>query len=279
MVDVDEMTERGRYLMRMFATSGYKTLYKPIFGTPQFPFWLIIQCLYSCYVVHRSFLRKPRTPPMIVKQIVVSFCMVFLPREIFAFMFSKLSPIIHNPLSIVCFVLVALAMNFFPFDVFYKATNSMYSLLGLLMGLNQTRFFTLILRSVKGMSSVKLVPIALLFTVMDQLIEISLRTLFKGNETKMSNLTTVFRTSVFSGVFWLATHDNLLSPYIGRYQIYVPALILGLVLGIANGTAILNNSEIDYELSNANKNASRTPSRNQSRAATPRRSDMRLSKM
>ena len=273
MVDVAEVVERVKYLILVFTTSGYKILYKPIFGTPQFPIWFLIQCVHSCYIAHRVFLNKPKTGQTFAKEIFMSFAMVFFPRELFALVFSKLSPILHNPLSIAVFFVVSFAMNFLPFEIFYKVTTTLYSLLGLLMGFNQTRFFTLILRSVKNVSNIQLVPTALFFTVLDQIIEIGLRTLFNGEETNMSNPKTVSRTCIFSCIFWLATHDNWLSPYIGKYHVYIPALLLGLSIGIANGAAVLNRSGYKRERIPSKKLASSSASSKSSRCTTPHRLD------
>lgn len=224
-----------------FRGGGFKDVYKLVFGSPQFPFWFTIQAIWSCYAVRLSLMKKAQTGALVWKQLISSALLTFLPRELFAFLFHKLSPILHNPSIIGIFFAVFALFAYSPMDIFYKITSVLYYFVGLMQGLNQARLFSLIVRSTKNYNSLQMVAVAILFVVLDQMLEILLRTLLtKGEETKVSNRLTIFRTAIISLLFWLITHKNPLSKYIGVYQIYIPALIYSFVLGLLNSSAILD---------------------------------------
>ena len=227
--------------IRDFKNGGFKDIYKLIFGSPQFPFWFTIQAIWSCYVVCLSTMKQRRTIMLWIKQLIISAMLTFLPRELFAFIFHKLSPILHNPSRIGIYLVVFMLLTYSPMDIFYKITNVLYYFIGLMQGLNQARLFSLIIRSTRNYNSFQMVSIAILFVIMDQLLEIITRLLVtKGEETKVSNRLTIFRTGIISLLFWLITHNNPLTKYIGLYQIYIPALIYSFVLGLLNSSAILD---------------------------------------
>ena len=230
-------------LWTQFVKGGYKAIYIPIFGTPQFPVWFVVQATWACYVVHRSCLRKPKGFFMWIRQAILAFAMTFAPREIMALVLRKQSPIAHNPISVGIFAAIFVVLTLCPYNIAYKILSFLYPVIGFLQGYNQTRLFTLCLRSLKGFANVQTVPIALGFTVSDQIIEFMLRPLFSGVETKMSNPGTIFTTCVSATVFWLGTHENQFTESIGLYPIQIPALVLGLILGISNAISIFGQTD------------------------------------
>lgn len=227
-----------------FIESGYKELYKSIFGTPQFPFWFALQAIWSCYVVHRSTNHNKKTFTLLMRNLLISALMSFAPRELFAYLFHKRSPILHNPVSFFIFFGIYLSIALCPYDIIYKILSVLYYFIGFLQGANQNRFFTLIFRIQKEISQLYLIPIAMLFTTMDQLIELIFRPILDGEETKMSNITTIIRTWIFSFVFYISTYQNFATDFIGKYDIHITALVLSFALGLFNAAAILN---FDYQ--------------------------------
>lgn len=41
-------------LFKFLQSSNFQNIYKTIFGTPQFPFWFLIQAFWECYIIKRS---------------------------------------------------------------------------------------------------------------------------------------------------------------------------------------------------------------------------------
>lgn len=160
---------------------GYLDCYKLLYGTPQFPYWFIFQACYSCYVTHKSIESLRKTPNLFFRQLIIAFCMTFAPREIFAFAFKKLSPIKHNPQSIIIFLGIYGLICIKPI---YKIINFFAKLIGMAQGVNVARFFTLALRNIKGIPAELILPIAIIFSVMDQLIEFIFSTIFKTKNLK-----------------------------------------------------------------------------------------------
>lgn len=198
--------------------------------------------------------------------------LVFIPRELFAYVANRPSPLSEHPASVLIVVAAFFVIETCPHDFIYRFLDGLYAVLGLAQGLNQTRFLTRMLEKFTKVNPVLQIVVVFSFLILDQVIEIIARRLMKGEETKMSNFTTIFRTVVFSLVFWISTQKNFLTPYVGKYSMEIPALILALVLGIANATAILNP---EYEPLSVNVNKytnrrSQTPV-DESAPATPRR--------
>ena len=200
---------------------GYKDIYRVIFGTAQFPYWFTAQAIYACYAVKKSFARKPRTFSFFMRKLLLSFAMTFTSREIFAFTFKKLSPLQHNPITAGIFLLVFLLMNSTPFDAVYKLTGFLFYFVGLAQGFNQTRYFTLIIRNIKKykeFAGPRVLPVAIGFAVLDNAIELFLRPLLGGEETRVTNASLIFRSAIVMVVFWVSTNYNYFTQWIGIYN-------------------------------------------------------------
>ena len=221
-----------------FTKDGYIDLYRIIFGTPQFPCWFTLQAIWSCYVVHRSTQYHKKTLSLLIYNLLISALMSFAPRELFAYLFQKNSPIINNPSMLLIFLGIYFAIALCPYNIVYKILSVLYYFIGFLQGANQTRFLTLIIRI--QISPFYLISVAILFTVMDQLIELVFRQIMDRDETMMSNISTLIRTCLFSLIFYLSTYQNYITKFIGKYDIHITALILAFALGLFNAAAILN---------------------------------------
>jgi hypothetical protein len=245
-MDMNDQSFLGRYWSQLlqvyseFTGGGYLHIYKLLFGSPPWPFWFCIHAVWCCAIVHRSCLHTPRSVANHLKQLLLSAMMALGSRELYAVVFARPSPILNNLFLFPCFLAIFALMNAVPFDLFYRLVSLgiVHYFISLWEGFNQTRYLTFILRADKS-KSWKQLPIALGFVVMDQVIEFLTRPLLSGEETPMSNGPTIFRTYMFSVVFWLATNQNPLTKYIGQWDIRLSALTLGFVLGIANAFSML----------------------------------------
>lgn len=157
-------------------------------------------------------------------------------------------------------------MTFSPYDIIYRFINVIYYFIGFLQGFNQTRLFTLLLRSKSTLEPQFLVPIALFFTISDQVIESIFRLIFRADATQMSSFGTIIRTSIFSGLYWLSTNNNMFTKYIGIYQKISATLTFAVVLGASNALAIIPSSST---LSNNPPPPPQTPNRNRDDGMTP----------
>lgn len=240
LINMNEFFSVFQPRLQHFKSTGYIELYKIIFGTPQFPYWFTLQAIWSCYVVHRSTKHHKKTFSLWLRNLLISAAMSYAPRELFAYLFHKHSPITNNPQMSLVFLGIYLSISLCPQNIVYKILTVLYYFIGFLQGANQTRFFTLIVRVQKEISPFYLILIAMLFTIMDQLIELVFRPILDGDETKMSNFSTMARTCLFSIIFYLSTYQNYLTKFIGKYNIHVTALVLAFTLGLFNASAILN---------------------------------------
>ena len=163
--------------------------------------------------------------------------MTFAPRELFAYLFHKKSPIQNNQQILIIYAVIYLLMTLSPFNIFYKLVNLFGYVLSMIQGANQVRLLTLILRVTKNDKYSLL--IANIFTFMDLVIEIVLRPLYNGENTDMSSPGIIFKCFLFSTFYDLLTNRNRFTIYIGIYQHYVPALLLALCFATINSSAYL----------------------------------------
>lgn len=203
------------------------TVYKLVFGTAPFPFWTVVQILWSVYVVQHSYHFKKRTSLQILYELVVSFIMVFATREMAAICFDKPSPIAHHPLSIVIFLFVFSLFELFNLSSKLHQTGIDFAI-QFLQSFNQLRLFTLFLRTVHLFDGVPLLAISLILSSLDQILEFIFRYSFKGNETGGSNWKTISSLYIFFSIYWFCVH-------IIRTRVITTALISGYFHGLICG--------------------------------------------
>lgn len=219
-------------------------LYRDLFSTKQFPFWFSIRALWCIYVVHRSNVGPRRSFGRkfmnVIVQFVVSSMMTFLPREAIAYIFKRQSPILANTECIPLYLSLFLIVNVSPFDIVFKVLNAFYFVLGLLQGVNQAKLFTMIIKWLahltKSNSAFQFITFAVGFTVMDQFIEMISRFLTKARETPMCNFSSVLKTTFMCSFYWMITHRNRFTQYIGLYPEMQAQIMLALGIGIMNAT-------------------------------------------
>jgi hypothetical protein len=219
---------------RQFAKGGHVEIYKYIFGSPQWPYWFGAQCVWSCFVVRRSWLGQPRTIINCVKQFIVASLMTFASREVFAVFLNGSSPIRAHPQTVGIFAAVFFIITFSPFDVVFKVLNFAPQLVSFVQAFNVMRYFTLILRKTKSLDDAKLLPVSVGFVVLDQFLEIVLRGFLSGVETSLSNGRSVVLTSFATIGWWLATRRTHFTKWMGLYDPNSSALVAGFVLWFVN---------------------------------------------
>lgn len=228
-----KIADQYRTAMQQFTSYGYLEYYKFLYGTSQFPYWFLIQAVFSCYVVNKTIENIRKTKLLYAQQLLTAFLMTFMPREIFAHMFKKLSPIKHNPQSIIIFLGIYSLMCI---PQIYKIINFFAKIVGMGQGVNIARFFTLALRNIKGIPVQLILPASVIFSVMDQLINLLFRTVYKQKDAEICNKNTILRASIINTIFWLFTHRNYFTQYIGIHSLHFSALILALALSTSNST-------------------------------------------
>lgn len=250
---IDNIKYKVMNSLLYFAIKGYKQPYKLIFGTPQFPFWFCIQCIYSCYIVTRSTIKSKLTFSKILKTLICTALMVFAPRELFAYVSNKKSPIQNNQQIVIYYAVIYFLMILpAPFNIFYKLVHYLGYFLAIVEGANQARFLTLILRVVKNNSYSLLYANA--FAFMDLAIEMIMRPLSNGENIGLSSIGIIFKGLLFSTFYELTTNRNKYTIYIGLYKHYIPALLLTACYAIINSTAYIR--QVLAKKHNKNNNVS-----------------------
>lgn len=223
----------------LFLGGGYKEVYLSLFnwGT-QYPFWHVIQVIWCLYVVHRSYRRKGKTFLSLFIRFFVGGIMTFAGREIVNISVLNYSPIQEYKSTWISYIIIYLLYEFTPYELFFLIVNRFYHVLGLFQGINQMRFLVFIL------STIPLTPRGITFTflfpVIDLIAEIGWRRVVGGDPTPMSNLTTILRTEIISGILILLITKTSLTPYIGMHDVCIPALIASVVQGAWNASEILH---------------------------------------
>jgi hypothetical protein len=206
--------------------------YKIVFGSAQFPVWFIAHSVWCCTLVHRSYIRKDRSTLNSLKQLITSAAMVFASRELSAFLLRKGSPVLENPLLPPIFLAVFILITSMPWDLFYKIVTfaGISNWNAMLEGFNQIRYFTLILRLAKSGSFWQKVQLAIMLVVLDQMIEMTLRWIFGGDETPLSSPGNLLFTMLALGGYILATKRVFDIEYLGKANPHTAALTIGLIL-------------------------------------------------
>jgi hypothetical protein len=223
--------------LREFMKGGYHEIYKYIFGSPQWPFWFVVQCVWSCYVVRRSCSRQSRTVMNCVKQIFVACLMTFGSRELFGFLWKRPSPIRTHPEALGIFSVVFFVMTFSPFNVVFKVITFATLPLGLAQSFNVMRYYTLMHRAAKTLDRLNRLPVSVGFAVLDQVLEILLRGFLSGVETRLSNGQSVIITSFATVGWWLSTRRTKFTKWVGLHDANLSALVAGFILGVANSAS------------------------------------------
>ena len=240
--------ERVKGSLSFLSTAGTKEVFLTIYKTPQFPFFFVIQTLWCCYFVKKSFIfsEKPKQSHdkkiiRLILQFVLSLVLVFSSRELVAILTHKKSPLRSNPKQMFVFIIIFGLFNFIPYSIFYRIIDVLYYFLGLLQGFNQMRLFlhtiaysnTGNIYQTNGMKYC-LATISIIF---EYVVESSIRRIIKTAETNVSNTRAILKTVIISIIYCFLINSATTKPYLVKD--HLGDLILGACLGISNAAVIL----------------------------------------
>ena len=229
--------------------AGPKEVFRLINDSNQFPFFFVIQAIWCCYVMKKSYNQSKKTDQSAQKNFAkLNFCflvalvMTFSSRELVAVITKRnASPIRSKPLQIPIFVLIFALMNFIPFDIIFKIVDVMYYFLGLLQGFNQMRLFLRVIEySKKGnlyQTNFQSYFIATGAIIFEYVIECSMRRIIRTSPTKVSNGRAIIRTVLICLIYVCALNAELIAPYITKN--HLADVLFGAALGISNAAIIL----------------------------------------
>lgn len=239
---LDQLIENFRFIGSLSADD----IYTFIFGSAPFPFWFVVQATWWCYLIFRSCVYFSSNGLMVVKKLVVCFSAVFASREFYAFVTQSPSPIITRFMSLPTFLLIFILFNFTNGNVYYLF-NKIRPILAIFASLEQIRYFTLILRlSSKFNGNIKLF-VALFFGFFDQFFTSVLLFSFRWNNLHPSSFITLIRSIVVSSLYWMATRESYITPYVGTFPIRQASLVLCLVQSILNVIEVLRTEKNPYQ--------------------------------
>lgn len=213
---------------------GKNDLFNLVYKTSQYPYFSMIQIIWSCYVVYHETKCFKKSFTLCVKQFFIAFFMSFLPRHLFALMIHVPPPLQRNPdlfveFSISFLVIVILSCG--------KLVEIFSFILSFLQGVNTARFYSTIVRNLSDLPEFEGNPYIILpclsILVLDHMLNFIVgRKLFKFGYSSMSNLMSSFRILVITLIFWACTNKNYFTKYVGFFVGKWPSLIYAAILGI-----------------------------------------------
>lgn len=258
---MEELKGHLVHAVKQFFSTGYIDLYKIIFGTPPFPFWFIVHCVWSCYVVRLSGTVKQNKKPVMrfIWHFCTAFGMVFATKEFLAFFMKRPSPIKARPISLAVFAVIFLFIEYCPGNLGVNLVSSLSYFLGLLEGMYQMKLFTLCLRNIRIVKGGFCLAFSLFLALLDQMIESMFRTAAGGLGKHASGLGYSLRTLMIFVSYWLITHENNWTPFIGIKPIIPMALVFTFVQGLMNAfSLIISKPSQKSKIEKAKKHKSKT---------------------
>ena len=231
-----------------FSTAGTKEVYEAIYKTKQYPFFFLIQSIWCCYFVKKSFIlsEKPKTSNdkkiiRLILQFLLAFVLVFSSREIVSIIAHKKSPIHSNPAQLFIFIILFALFNFTPYLIFYRIVDVFYYFIGLLQGFNQMRLF---LHTVNYLNEQNLYQthltkyvLATIAIIFEYVIECSMRRIFRTAKTNVSNATTIIRTIIICSIYIICVTATQTKQYF--VNDHLGDVLFAAALGISNSAVIL----------------------------------------
>ena len=211
-------------------------LYQLIFGTSPFPFWFTVNCIWACYVIHIS--SKGRSLPFgFALYAITSFLAVFIPREFYAFVMYKPSPISLHPASLLVHLVICALFGLLPQDLFVRLVSRGSLMLGLTQGAYQMRTLCFGLRNITYLEGFGTFICAALWATIDQLFIAILRALTGGRSVPASSLLYWLQTIIVFTAYWGVTHKNSVVPV--QFPIMPAAIVFSGIQGLVNAAALV----------------------------------------
>ena len=218
----------------------YAEVYKLVFGTKPFPFWFIVNCLWGCHIVHLSQRRRKLISRFVINY-VISFCVVFVSRELYAFVMRKPSPIASNPISLLIHLACVILYEVSPRSLFYKCASVGEYFLGMFEGMYQMRTLCFGLRNISLMRGFGAFILSVIWTTLDQMVMFVLRMISRGTASRVSGFWYWLRSVAIFTCYWMLTHENKWSKIFGTWPVMRMALLFCLIQGISNTVALVTS--------------------------------------
>jgi hypothetical protein len=257
-----------------FANGGYETVAGFVFGSVQWPYWMLVQSVWSCVVVHRAALRDPRKLSHWLRQLLIAALMTFVPRELCALLLRMKSPVLEHPLSLVAFLATHAAIGLSPRDIVYRTLTFLHHLLSLAQAFNVIRLFRLIFRRLGSVPVRRRMTVAIGFSVMDQAIAIFGSRIFRLAATKLASTATIIITASVCIAHWVLTNRNRFSTTLGFYNERFAALIVGFVMALINSAMGMQPQPVPPPAAPSEAPESKSPHPDESEPADTREAEM-----
>ena len=129
----------------------FDTLYELLFKEPQYPFFTLVQMIWSLYQIRSYFFTDPTLKEKKILSIIQAGFAIFLPRYLASFFFRIRAPLSRNPEQMYSFLYILCLFYLTPHDLFMKILSNRYILfiLALIQGINETRFLQMGYRNSK----------------------------------------------------------------------------------------------------------------------------------
>ena len=210
--------------------------YKVVFGTSPFPFWFTVNCIWVCHIIHISYRRRNFIFDAALN-FVITFLAVFIPRELYAFVMYKPSPIGAHPASLAIHGLISALYTFAPGDIFAQFISTFSLALGLLQGAYQMRTLCFGLRNITYLDGFGCFICSALWATIDQLVMSVVRTISGARPTSVTGILYWIRTIFVFTAYWAVTHENTL---VSKPLAIMPtALAFAFVQGIGNAASLV----------------------------------------
>lgn len=232
---------KGRFLRLVH--KGPKNIHRVINESPIFPFFFLVQALWSCYVVKLSRFKKLNSNYYICLMFLSSLLLTFVPSILLHLLFDFKLELLEYKSEIVFFSIIFVSINWFPYDLFFKITNYFYYFLALFYGIRQERFYVGTFKRLKVRkyheNDLYLYVFASSLTSLDFLIGIVYSRLTDGMDRKICSFISIFRTFVFCFLHYLLTNENAITKYISLYSDPFADVMLAFLLGTFNARTTL----------------------------------------
>jgi hypothetical protein len=213
-------------------------MYKVIYGSPPFPFWFLVNCLYWCLIVRASQRGRPRALRFRLFALISSSILVFGTRAVLASSLRRTPPIVLHPSSMLVFLVIFVVFQLFPDRFVDVLVSPWVCIIAFLQGINQMRLFTLCLRNITSVRGFFSLLVSGFVSTVDLILESILRAIFDLKNTHLSGPNIwLFSISVLV-CYWALTHHTVLWKAMEPFPIVPTACAFALIAGLVHGIAL-----------------------------------------
>ena len=231
--------------------AGTQEVFQVMNNFPQYPFFFLIELLWSCHVVKKSISTKKSENDSMLNRILqlmlcflVSLVMTFAGRELSAQVFHKTSPISSKPILIPIFCGVYALMFLTPYDIFFKISSLLYYFTALFQGINEMRIFLRIIEWSKTKDFIYTntsfgLYFGILIVEFKYIVELCMRKFYHGKRTSITTFWQITKNALIVFTYYIAINYGEISKE--NRNLKIPEILMGLAMGILNASAILSD--------------------------------------